>query len=331
MKTYFSIDNQQEFYTEFQQQIGSFQHFDDFERCIEIAPRIGIGKIRSFQFSSGLELHIQEYLTQEPIALEVDIQYSSLGIGWIVCGHSNFALDSQELCLQPQQSVITYSNHVRGNFELVAKKKIVMVELNIGSYLRRSVAAKQKEQLPNLIKNSIDRDSAGFLVESYTRTPAVNVALHQILSCPYGGLTKKLYLESKAIELLALNLEILSNERPTPAQVYQPKQDEIERLHYAREILIANMSDPPSLHFLARQVGLNEYKLKQGFRHLFDTTVFGYLHHHRMERSYSLLKSGGMKVTDVAQTVGYSNLGHFAAAFRQKFGVNPSVFKSNGS
>ncbi|MDJ0590614.1 MAG: hypothetical protein QNJ72_11550 [Pleurocapsa sp. MO_226.B13] len=47
MKTYFSIDNQQEFYTKFQQQVGSFQYFDDFERRIEISPEIGRGKIHS--------------------------------------------------------------------------------------------------------------------------------------------------------------------------------------------------------------------------------------------------------------------------------------------
>ena len=157
------------------------------------------------------------------------------------------------------------------------------------------------------------------------------LALHQILNCPYQGLTKQLYLESKAIELLALNLAIISSDRATPIQTYQPKQDEIERLHYAKEILIAKMDDPPTLNSLARQVGLNEYKLKQGFRYLFDNTVFGYLHNYRMERSHLLLKSGKMRVTDVAQAVGYSNLSHFAAAFRKKFGVNPSVFKSNGS
>ena len=210
----------------------------------------------------------------------------------------------------------------------MAEKKVVMVELSIEPYLRKSIFAKHKQQLPDRIKSLIDRSSTGFFAESYKTTPAIAVALHQILNCPYQGLTKQLYLESKAIELLALNLAIISSDRTTPFQTYQPKPEEIERLHYAKEILIAKIDDPPTLNALARQVGLNEYKLKQGFHYLFDTTVFGYLHSYRMERSHLLLKSGTMKVTDVAQAVGYSNLSHFAAAFRKKFGVNPSVLKN---
>ncbi|MEL6439903.1 MAG: helix-turn-helix domain-containing protein [Cyanobacteria bacterium J06621_8] len=48
-----------------------------------------------------------------------------------------------------------------------------------------------------------------------------------------------------------------------------------------------------------------------------------------MERSHLLLSSGEMNVTEVAQTVGYTNLSHFAAAFRKKYGINPSIIKKN--
>jgi len=41
---------------------------------------------------------------------------------------------------------------------------------------------------------------------------------------------------------------------------------DIERIHEARDILISNMQNPPSLFNLARQVGLNDTKLKRGFR-----------------------------------------------------------------
>ncbi|MFW9259071.1 helix-turn-helix domain-containing protein [Nostoc sp. CALU 546] len=34
-----------------------------------------------------------------------------------------------------------------------------------------------------------------------------------------------------------------------------------------------------------------------------------------------------MTVAQVAQAVGYSHLSHFAAAFRKKFGVNPSTYR----
>lgn len=76
---------------------------------------------------------------------------------------------------------------------------------------------------------------------------------------------------------------------------------------------------------LARQVGLNDFKLKLGFRQVFGTTVFGYLHEHRMEQAQLLLQERRMNVEEVARTVGYANRSSFAA-FRKKFGINPKYY-----
>lgn len=73
-------------------------------------------------------------------------------------------------------------------------------------------------------------------------------------------------------------------------------------------------------------MGLNEFTLKQGFRQVFGTTAFGWLHHHRMERVKELLETGHYNVTEAAREVGFSNRGHFAASFRKKFGVNPKAY-----
>lgn len=86
------------------------------------------------------------------------------------------------------------------------------------------------------------------------------------------------------------------------------------------------MENPPSLLDLARQVGINDRKLKQGFRQVFGTTVFGYLHDYRMEQARLLLIEQKLAIALVAHTVGYSHLSHFATAFRKKFGVNPSTY-----
>jgi AraC-like DNA-binding protein len=100
----------------------------------------------------------------------------------------------------------------------------------------------------------------------------------------------------------------------------------VERIHYASKLLRRQITHPPTLIELARAVGINDHKLKVGFRQVFGTTVFGYLHEHRMERSRQLLESGDLGVTAAAEAVGFASRGHFAAAFRRKYGVNPGVY-----
>jgi AraC-like DNA-binding protein len=92
------------------------------------------------------------------------------------------------------------------------------------------------------------------------------------------------------------------------------------------KLLVARLSHPPSLIELARLAGINDCKLKSGFRQVFGTTVFGYLHDCRMERSRQLLEAGEMTVTEAARAVGFVSRGRFAAAFKRRFGVNPSAY-----
>ncbi|NJK61978.1 MAG: helix-turn-helix transcriptional regulator [Synechococcaceae cyanobacterium SM2_3_1] len=82
-----------------------------------------------------------------------------------------------------------------------------------------------------------------------------------------------------------------------------------------------------SLLDLARQVGLNDFKLKRGFRAMLGTTVFGYLQTYRMEQVQYLLLDRRLSVAAIAQRVGYVNPSAFWAAFRRHFGTTPKALQ----
>ena len=160
-----------------------------------------------------------------------------------------------------------------------------------------------------------------------TTTVAMQTALHQILNCPFEGITKKAYLESKVWELMSLLIDQelrLQDAEPLPNQL---KASDIERIHYARDILVQQLDNPPSLLGLARQVGINDYALKRGFRQVFGDTAFGYLHSYRMEKARQLLLEGEVNVLDAARLVGFAIRSYFAASFRKKYGVSPSKYR----
>ncbi|NDJ18531.1 helix-turn-helix transcriptional regulator [Myxacorys almedinensis] len=165
---------------------------------------------------------------------------------------------------------------------------------------------------------------------SYARvgvlSPTMQGVLWQIIRCPYRGLMKRMYLESKALEIAALMLEQEQEVQQGRRVLIHLKSDEVDRIHRARKILLQNLEAPPSLMELARQVGLNDSALKRGFRQVFGKPVFGYLLDYRMEQAQQLLMSGDLKVGEVMQQVGFRNRQYFAEAFRKKFGVNPKDY-----
>ncbi|MEM6433351.1 MAG: AraC family transcriptional regulator [Cyanobacteria bacterium P01_D01_bin.115] len=175
-------------------------------------------------------------------------------------------------------------------------------------------------ELPPAIRNSIEQPKQAMLYSVNRITPTQRQVLKQIFQCAYQGITRQFYLEAKVLELLALHFDQMqpaANPRPLIA-------NDIDRIYQAREILVREMTCPPSLTELARQVQLNERKLKEGFQQIFKTTVFGYLQKYRMQQARELLIDGSTTVQEAASYVGYASRSSFVAAFKKQFGVTPS-------
>jgi AraC-like DNA-binding protein len=156
-----------------------------------------------------------------------------------------------------------------------------------------------------------------------TVTPAMRSLAQQMWNAPYRGAVKQMYLQGKVFELLALHLNLVSEDAVQRQSSPGLKPDTVARLHHAQEILGAQFENPPSLPDLAQQVGLSNRTLQRGFQALFNTTVVGYLKQRRLEQAERLLCQGDRTVTEVATLVGYGHLGHFAAAFKRQFGITP--------
>jgi AraC-like DNA-binding protein len=104
------------------------------------------------------------------------------------------------------------------------------------------------------------------------------------------------------------------------------RKAEVDLIGRAKDILIENLQNPPTITELARQTGLNEQKLKKGFNLLFDTTINKYLLNERMEHAKVLLAEGSKSIKEIAAFVGFSNHGYFAGKFKEKFGLLPSDY-----
>lgn len=122
-------------------------------------------------------------------------------------------------------------------------------------------------------------------------TSAIQGVAQQIVNCPYQGITKRMYLLFKVQELIALQVDPILKDIGVQAPP-QLKKATIAQIHHAKDILLSDLENPPSLTQLAVQVGVSERTLQRGFRKLFGTTVFGYLTDKRMKRAEQFLREG---------------------------------------
>ncbi|AEI42850.1 helix-turn-helix transcriptional regulator [Paenibacillus mucilaginosus] len=149
--------------------------------------------------------------------------------------------------------------------------------------------------------------------------PAADVIIRRLTQSVQSCRMKNLELESSVLELLWSAFQSFLFE---PKLLRLSTMDK-QKLQRARDILLERMANPPSLIELSRMIGLNDNKLKMGFKELYGTTVFGYLREKRLEKAFLLLQQGDLNVMETSLTVGYSNPSSFSEAFRDKYGVNP--------
>ena len=154
--------------------------------------------------------------------------------------------------------------------------------------------------------------------------PSMAIVLSQLFNFNLHPSMKKLYFKGKVYELLSLyfNRSEDTNVEQCPFLV----DEDVVKIRKAKDIVIANMAEPPGLQELAEQVGINLKKLKMGFRQIYGDSVYSFLFDYKMEYARKLLDSGGYNVNEVGLKIGYSTASHFIAAFKKKFGTTPKKY-----
>lgn len=151
--------------------------------------------------------------------------------------------------------------------------------------------------------------------------------LQAIRQCPFMGITRYLFTESKLLELFVLQMEQVNTFHGESTKEDWSATDK-EKLHAVKEYIASCYLEELSLKAITYRFGLNEYKLKKGYKYFFQTTVFADIHRLRMQEAKQLLTGRAMNVTDVAFHIGYNNLSSFSYAFKKMFGYSPGSFHS---
>lgn len=133
-----------------------------------------------------------------------------------------------------------------------------------------------------------------------------------------------LYLESKLLELISLNLEKIMGIDKSCSKNMKLTKEDIKSLYKARTIVLTRLNNPPSLLELSHLVNLNDCKLKKAFKYIFNMTVYEFVREQRLEKALYLIEQEKYNVSQAANSVGYINLGHFSKIFKEKFGILPS-------
>ena len=276
--------------------------------------------------NENFSIRHNEYRVEEDIDLSTDIGMQSLGLHYTLKNHIRFVIKGfpEGFILKHQYNMV-YVPQVEWEYMFKKSEEYSCFGVHFTpEYLHR--CSETFPLLPEFMGN-VKRRTPALISPTHhpSATPEMMAVIHNILFCNYTGTLKRMYLDSKVPELLLLSLQHIAND--TSALKVSLRDTDLRKIQHAKEYIILHMDNPGTLKELAHEVGINDFKLKNGFKQMYGTTVFGLLLEERMKKAKVLLQDTGLSIQEISGMTGYKNLSNFTAAFKRKFGYPPSAMK----
>jgi AraC-like DNA-binding protein len=246
----------------------------------------------------------------------IQFHFGIKGRAKFIFNQGTYALDLKEekalLLYNPQKELPLH-------LELDPHSWVISVIISIKKF--HALFSTEADYIPFLSDDNKDK-------KYYSETdisPSMAIVLSQLFHYNLNPSIKNLYYKGKGYELLSLYFN--RTEDPDAEQCpFLVDEENVMKIRKAKEIVIANMAEPPGLQELADKVGINLKKLKMGFKQIYGDTVYGFLFDYKMDYARKLLDSGSYNVNEVGLKIGYSTGSHFIAAFKKKFATTPKKY-----
>ncbi len=158
-------------------------------------------------------------------------------------------------------------------------------------------------------------------------TPSEILVLNQIFNDQMHESLQNLYAKGKVFELLSLYFN--KNADTDQSCPFLDDEENVDKIKQAKQIVIDNMAEPPSLQELSAQVDLTIPKLNDGFKHIYGDSIFNFLLDYKLEYARKMLISKKHNVSEISLQIGYSTASHFISAFKKKYGTTPKQYMLN--
>lgn len=292
--------------------------------------RVAVDMVRS-QTSARVFLCGENLVALEDMRLDSSVAYHCCGVDrslWLVIqvsGTTAGLVGGNSFELGPGQVLGMIGPGVGRKIENAAGQHLRRVTIKLGETFLARHLEQEGGRVPRDMAQALRGGGGASFLAVRPVSPYTQVALQQLLQNPYPAGLGVMFAESRALAVACDVLDSMIG-RGGPSRFVLSAQD-TERVHHARDLLMRDVTAiPPTINCLARQVGINEFKLKKGFRELFGVSIYACHRNARMDLACRFMVEGRLNVCEVACAVGYSNPSHFSRAFRERFQISPGAY-----
>ncbi|MCG3700664.1 AraC family transcriptional regulator [Aliarcobacter butzleri] len=275
---------------------------------------IGTDYMEKIYIQDGFLFSKTNYNIEKPIFLEAKQEERKFVITISLKGNTTYINSGDKKIISFKEGFTTISmfENTQG-FREFKDKQINQIRLILSeSFLRRNF---QKSLVEKYFFNKQNLQLIDFRLTSIQS----QFLLNDILNCSLVGELANIYKQGKIFELLSLEISKLQKNED---DIFLDDYDRNAILK-AKEILLNNLQNPPSIVTLAKMVHLSEVKLKRGFKQIYKTSPYQFLVSHKMNLAKNMLENGEYNINEIALQVGYKFANNFTNAFYKEFKIRP--------
>lgn len=299
---------------------------EETERCgiktsrYQILSTIGTGVLEIFEFS-GVQLITYDIVLLDDLKIHGDFKLNVLEMSFLMDGTKIIGVidRDEDIILEHQECYLLYLSKLRGSVKYRGKAPLKEVKIRLSTDFINKYKLQEEYDLSNAY--AIPNKDSKFIKPFCSKS---QMLLAEILSDTRIGLLKRLFLESKILELLLLQIDRTNSIEPPTGGVHDRL---VKKLYKVQHLISTDLTQQYSIKQLARTIGINDFVLKKEFKQLFGQTVFEYAMEQRLVTAKNLLLHSKKPIYEIAEIVGYKNSTHFSAAFKKIEGVTPKNFR----
>ena len=174
------------------------------------------------------------------------------------------------------------------------------------------------EALPQINKMYPSNEGIAYHIPT---SPEVHQLVHDIMHFQQGGFGYKAIMKARALEAFAIVLKTM--QQMDDDALNGLHIDDFNRLMRIKEKVISSITTSISVEDIAEEFAISVSKLNRDFKTLFDTTIYKFYTHVKIDEAYRRLQSGNYTVTEVSYDMGYANPAKFSEMFKKIKGISP--------
>lgn len=112
--------------------------------------------------------------------------------------------------------------------------------------------------------------------------------------------------------------------------ILQPNYSPYDRMRIkeAKDFIRENLYQGlPTTKKLSTHVGLNDAKLRKGFKEIYGTSIQAYTFQLRLRMAKALIKKSNLPIQTIILDSGFKSISHFYQVFKAKYGMTPAAMR----